>query len=531
MIRLSDFRLEKIVGEGATSTVYSGVSDRNEEVAVKIIPKNEETMRMARKEIEVLSGINHENVIKIFGQFESKRHIYIVSELCEFNLISFLNEYEVDEEIALKILRMVLCGVKHIHNLGIIHRDIKLGNILLKGSTAKICDFGLSCYSHNHNNTFCGTVDYIAPEIARKAEYDTGADMWSVGAVFYVLLTKRKFNINQKPPVCSPDALDLLYKLLEPDAGKRLSADDALMHRCFAKFVPLCPDFRLIGDFERSTRYGLLEKKRSTVRFKNILVRSIPKMGRTAKAGETSAGGDLSLDPDGKAHANCQCTSPFGYVISVNEVETRPEFLTNGEIKGLLIIESYIRSIRQKTPKVIIEENGCRFYYTLSNDFVYVTESYRLTKRDERYEVTTTKEGKTLKAVYDKIPGFVDKDVHRMIGQCERMDESTCWTLEQLPVMINCQNPQPLSISCVSQVSEMSLKSRVLYRHRKGLGWCIKTNLNFMFLLDDGERFEVLGKDAAVIYNDKRYNIDDNLSRLLKKSIKKVSCFLEEFAK
>jgi serine/threonine-protein kinase RIO1 len=526
MIKLSDFRLEKIIGEGATSTVYSAVSDKNEEVAVKIIPKNEENSRMARKEVEALAGIDHENIIRVFGQFESKRHIYIVSELCEFNLVSFLNEYEVDEEIALKIIRMVLCAVSHIHHMGIIHRDIKLGNILLKGNTAKICDFGLSCYSHNHNNTFCGTVDYIAPEVARKEEYGTSADIWSVGAVFYVLLTKRKFNVNQEPPSCSPDVLGLLYSLLDPKPEKRPTADEALTHPCFRRFMPLFLDFRLIEDFERNTRYGILRKRGDSITLKNV---GIKIMGTERKRD----GREDVLDTGKRIHptAGCSCATECIYGVFVNGARTRPEFMTNGELKGLLVIEAYIKSMKQKIPKVVIEEDGARFYYTLSNGFVYVTDAFKLTQRDGRYEISTTRDGKTLRAEYDRIPGFVDRGVHRMIEQCKRMDESTCWSSEKLPVTINCQNPQPLSISCISQVTEMSLGGRVLYRHKSGLGWCIKTSLNFMFLLDDGERFELLGKDAAVVYRDKRYAIDNSLSRALKRNIRKVACFLEEFVK
>lgn len=512
MVRIKNYTLRQIIGEGATATVYRAVSDGNEEVAVKIIPKREKSIRMAHKEIEVLVGIKHENIIGILGQFESSRHIYVVEELCDINLISFLNEYEVDEDIALKVLRMVLCAVRHIHSLGIIHRDIKLGNVLLKGNTAKLCDFGLCCYLHDNNNTFCGTMDYIAPEIMNKEEYSSAVDMWSVGAVFYVLLTKRKFGMDLDVPRCSKDSKDLLSKLLEEDPSKRITAEDALRHRCFDRFTPCYRDYRSIPDFERITKHGTLKKTKERIRLNNVEVVSRR----------------CSVVPRHK-DPGCTCGGEVLYSVFVDDKPTTPKFLTNEELKTLSLISAYVKMIGEKTPKIIIEEDECRFYYTVSGDFVYTTKLFTLKKKGKGYEVIQDMDGRAEKRWYTEVPEFVDGNVYRLKDKCMSIDRDTCWSTRSSPILINCLAHHTLSMSCISHVSEISLKNRVVYKYMKEIGWCIKTSLNFMFLMVSGERFEVLGKDTVVVYSEQRFQINSRLPEILRRNLKKILPLLKKF--
>lgn len=178
------FTVRNIIGEGATGVVYRAINQHNEEVAIKMVPKSKNIGKCVQKEVNMLSSLNHENILNLVDFYETKNNYYIVTELCDSNLICFINEYNIDESVALKILRMILCGVHHIHSKGIIHRDIKLGNLLIKGNSVKICDFGLSCFSIENNNTFCGTEDYLAPEIKSRRDYDKSVDIYSIGKSF-----------------------------------------------------------------------------------------------------------------------------------------------------------------------------------------------------------------------------------------------------------------------------------------------------------------------------------------------------------
>lgn len=499
-MRIKNYVLKQIIGEGATGTVYRAVSDADEEVAVKVIPKREKCIRMAHRELEVLGEIRHENVVRLVGQFESSRHIYVVEELCDFNLISFLSEYEVDENIALKVLRMILCAVRHLHMRGIIHRDIKLGNVLLKENTAKICDFGLSCYQHENNNTFCGTMDYIAPEIVNKQEYSSAVDMWSVGVIFYVLLTKRKYSVGVEDPCCSEEALDLLHRLLDEDGVRRIGAEEALEHRCFDRFVPECQDFRHVPDFEKTTRFGVVRKRGDEVGLNGIRV-VMRKEGAEA----------MHADP------RCECGRRFVYSVLVDGVETSTRFLTNSELKMLSLVGAYVKMLREKTAKIVIEENGGRFHYTLSGDFMYAADLLSVKSRNGMRKV----EGEGYGPEVERVVCLLEE-------RCRRMDKEMCWSSVAIPVLINCANTPSLSMSCVSQVSEMGLRNRAVYRFLPGIGWCIRTNGSFLFLLSDGERFEVL-REGVVVHLERRQRIGNGLPRSLKRILKRVCPLLKMF--
>ena len=80
-------------------------------------------------------------------------------------------------------------GLSYLHLNGIIHRDIKPENIIISGGVLKISDFGWSAITFAERKTFCGTLDYLSPEVAKGGQYDAKIDTWSIGILLYEMLT------------------------------------------------------------------------------------------------------------------------------------------------------------------------------------------------------------------------------------------------------------------------------------------------------------------------------------------------------
>ena len=119
---------------------------------------------------------------------------YIVLEYAEnSSLFFYINAQKgLPENIALRFLYQVICGVNYLHKNNIIHRDIKPENLLLDSNmNIKICDFGWSCYhsmGDNLRDSICGTFEYMSPEIVGNVKHDYKVDIWCLGILFYELL-------------------------------------------------------------------------------------------------------------------------------------------------------------------------------------------------------------------------------------------------------------------------------------------------------------------------------------------------------
>ena len=172
-------------------------------VAVKVIKKSQLTamdIDLAKREIEILKLCQHPNIIKLLDTFENQDHIYIVMEwLKGGDLFTYLEKrsFKLTEDRARSIVHSLAAALYYLHSYGIVHRDIKLDNILMvdesESSDVKIVDFGLS--KMIGPNEFCnepfGTFGYVAPEVLTKTPYDKRVDIWSLGVVTYILLTGR----------------------------------------------------------------------------------------------------------------------------------------------------------------------------------------------------------------------------------------------------------------------------------------------------------------------------------------------------
>lgn len=243
---------------------------KDKEVVIKRLPKDKGSDHEdILNEIHAGRVLNHRNVAKFVEHFSTNEYAYLVFERIYgsdlFHLIEKRNFTPFNERDVRNIFKQILKAIKHSHDNGIVHRDIKLENILMDTTTGRVTviDFGLCDIvpPGQESQKFCGSLDYVAPEVVSKRNYDGfKADVFSLGIVLYTLMfaefpfvsKDRLHSIKHRlpqPPIAfaeqkmkrfkiSPDAKDLISKMLRPDPITRLSLDDVQNHP-FMHDVPI----------------------------------------------------------------------------------------------------------------------------------------------------------------------------------------------------------------------------------------------------------------------------------------------------
>lgn len=248
------------LGNGAFGSVYNCVDKHTgEEHAVKVVVKTKVSsgdVLAARREASILQGIGqHQHLLQLLDCGEDSTNVYIVSPCVRGgNLKDALRRgVRYAESDARVLLRRLLSGVAHLHDRGVMHRDIKPQNILLQADGAAIplnpvlIDFGFATLSET-STTRCGTPNYAAPEVlepsAARAPYGRKCDLWSVGVVAFMVLSggSQPYTLNgmrdtsafKRPPEwafeCSASARSFVELMLTVDPKARPSAADALQH-------------------------------------------------------------------------------------------------------------------------------------------------------------------------------------------------------------------------------------------------------------------------------------------------------------
>jgi predicted Ser/Thr protein kinase len=197
------FRIDEVVGRGGMGTVYKGTQlSLGRFVAIKVLTKDlaEDPQFLERfhREADVLSRLNHPNVVTVFDRGEVDGRPYLVMEYVEGTSVrEIMREGPLEPHEALRIVSSVLAALTHAHEKSIIHRDIKPENVLLaRGGVVKVADFGLSRLLGPEDGTrltrthlILGTYEYMAPEQREKArEADERSDVYATGVVLYEML-------------------------------------------------------------------------------------------------------------------------------------------------------------------------------------------------------------------------------------------------------------------------------------------------------------------------------------------------------
>ena len=248
----SRYEIIQEIGRGAFSVVYKVKSKEDNNIyCLKKI--NMKKTKDKENEINILSNLDHPNLIKFFYSFSNEEGIYIIMEFCEFgDLFSLLQSVKkkkvyVNEDIIWNVAIQTLLGIEYLHSKQIIHRDIKLLNLFMtKDKKIKIGDMGMSKHVEEGEMIISrvGTPLYIAPELVKKEKYDYKIDIWSFGCSLYHLAkTSPPFNdenlvklgnsiINEQPPhlpSCYSNKLfEFILLLMTKNKNKRPSAKEAL---------------------------------------------------------------------------------------------------------------------------------------------------------------------------------------------------------------------------------------------------------------------------------------------------------------
>ena len=255
--KMKFYKYGRLLGKGAYGKVNLCLHTLTGRlVAIKSINKSKITKERQKQKIKVETSImktlsDSNNIVKIFEKYETKKHICIVMEyICAGDLLTYIKKRsKLTEPVAKFIFKQIVLALQYIHNHNIVHRDIKLDNILIDlDNNIKICDFGVSKIIKKGDIMVeqCGTPAYIAPEILKNRGYEGfGVDIWSAGVVLYAMLSGtvpfkgndikelHKLIIEGKYKTIkniSKEANHLVKCLLEVDPKNRIKIEDILVH-------------------------------------------------------------------------------------------------------------------------------------------------------------------------------------------------------------------------------------------------------------------------------------------------------------
>ncbi|KAK2865875.1 hypothetical protein Q7C36_001931 [Tachysurus vachellii] len=251
------FELLTVLGKGAYGKVFQVRKVQGSQIgkifAMKVLKKakivcSAKDTAHTRAEREILETVRHPFIVDLWYAFQTGGKLYLILECLSGGELFMQLEKEgiFMEDTACFYLAEITLALGHLHSNGIIYRDLKPENIMLNHEGhIKLTDFGLckeSIHDGSVTHTFCGTIEYMAPEILNRSGHNKAVDWWSLGALMYDMMTgsppfsaeNRKKTIDKilkcklnLPPYLTPDARELVKKLLKKNPAQRLGSSKA----------------------------------------------------------------------------------------------------------------------------------------------------------------------------------------------------------------------------------------------------------------------------------------------------------------
>ncbi|WWC70902.1 serine/threonine-protein kinase ark1 [Kwoniella pini CBS 10737] len=261
-LSLPAFQIGRPLGKGKFGRVYLARTKAPPHfiVALKCLHKAEivqgKVEKQVRREIEIQQNLRHPNILRLYGYFHDSKRIFLVLEFAMkgelYKQLSKLGKF--DEKRSSRYIAQMADALSYLHKKHVMHRDIKPENLLigLKGEL-KIADFGWSVHApSNRRNTLCGTLDYLPPEMIEGKEHTAQVDLWALGVLCYEFIVggppfedmsghaatyKRIRNVDLHiPDSVSPEAADLIRRLLRYVPEDRLALSEVLVHPWILKY-------------------------------------------------------------------------------------------------------------------------------------------------------------------------------------------------------------------------------------------------------------------------------------------------------
>lgn len=262
-----DFVFIKQIGKGSTAEVFLCEDvEKSQQYAVKRVGKevlkNKQNIVNLAAEIQIYRTIEHENICKLFFVFEDEKFVYLILEFMPFGslLHRVAQKITFTEKDCMLFTKNLLNTLDFMHCKNIVHRDLKLENILMSGPEDhhfKLADLGLAYDSHFLQNKKCGSPGYVAPEMLRDEDYDCKIDIFAAGVILFILLhghhpfearnLKKMLFKNLECDIkvsrkISPMASEVVQMMMEPYQELRPSAMQMLEHPWFETKQFLMPN-------------------------------------------------------------------------------------------------------------------------------------------------------------------------------------------------------------------------------------------------------------------------------------------------